>query len=1211
MAQLTLTVAGLAVGSYFGGPVGASIGATLGATIGGYIDSLWMGGKNINQPSYADTQIQGASYGKPIPNCYGTIRLAGELIWSGGIIEHPADQSVGGAKGLGGGSSVDSTYYTASFAVGLCAGPIAGIRRVWADKKILGDFSHGSYSVLMRGGQMHIYLGTEDQLPSGFMQQARGLAYVPGFRGLAYLIIENIQLQDFANHIPQIEAEVIVPGSDQPQSALIVNGLTARSGFNNDILDLARHVYYSIGNPFTVPGSSGLVKLDAFTGAILASNNAIPGDGVTDRGGFSLGSDGNLYFVSDILVSSIPGSAYRACLSRINQHSLTISYSTPTGSAAAPIWWPGFIRNRYGYAILSTPKDGLGQPPAVNIIAETAPAAEGGPIVAAPAMRIVVSSYPMPGGGMADLDASLNVWYFCRVGTGSTRTAVIYQYTFNPAGAEGQTLTQVASWDVTSAFAAPPSGSGSGCCCMYLPDQHALLLSVDGKTLVKWDVALQTVTGAETTFGAAGGLYWGGVGQFGTWQQGEVNGQIAIYAGGQEITIIDVANWELVQTVNLLDYEPPLLGSSFESGIQYDQDDGWIYLTQIGASNNLTDMTSGMARIDLNRLDPAYTTLGQVVSDICLRCGFDSSEFNVSQLTQLVRGYAIGRVTDGTASLQPLMDSYFFDAVESDGLVKFINRGAGPAATITKDDLGAYDAKSQRPDPLEIDDSQAEDLPALVEVAYIDQGMDYDRGLQAARRIQNNGLSNPQPSRTKKPIDLPIVFLPTEAKQIADIQLTSEWIARQTYKFSLSRKWLALDPTDVVQISKDSNSFVMRLTQTDLGANGQIQVQAVADYPKVYDMTAVVSGPPGSVTSPATGGSYDTNAVGIDAIGRGAHGDSGSFPTAVDTFPLSPTILELFDTPALRDEDATGAGFYMAGGPSIPARKWTGAVVNRSVDGGASYQPWESINIASGIGFTTTALPAPPVNQFSPGGAWATWDMTSTVTVRMVSGSDQMASAPNELAVLNGANAALVGSEVIQFLTATANADGSFTLGGGMTRGRRGTDPWIGRHAAGELFVLLNPNILQSISEDTGQIGLMRQYQGISLGESPVSESAIAFADQGNRLKPYAVGHVTGARDGSQNLTISWIRRTRSGGDNSWLDGVIEVPLAEASENYSIDILNGTGAVVRTLSAISPSVVYSAAQQTTDFGSAQASVNAEIYQLSTLVGRGFGASATI
>jgi len=108
------------------------------------------------------------------------------------------------------------------------------------------------------------------------------------------------------------------------------------------------------------------------------------------------------------------------------------------------------------------------------------------------------------------------------------------------------------------------------------------------------------------------------------------------------------------------------------------------------------------------------------------------------------------------------------------------------------------------------------------------------------------------------------------------------------------------------------------------------------------------------------------------------------------------------------------------------------------------------------------------------------------------------------------------------------------------------------------------------------------------------------------RLREAAPAHVRGVRSAG-DLAITWIRRTRTGGD-SW--DAVEVPLAEESERYEIDILDGT-TVKRTLSATTPAATYTAADQTTDFGAPQSSIAVRVSQLSTTFGRGTPRAATL
>jgi hypothetical protein len=96
-----------------------------------------------------------------------------------------------------------------------------------------------------------------------------------------------------------------------------------------------------------------------------------------------------------------------------------------------------------------------------------------------------------------------------------------------------------------------------------------------------------------------------------------------------------------------------------------------------------------------------------------------------------------------------------------------------------------------------------------------------------------------------------------------------------------------------------------------------------------------------------------------------------------------------------------------------------------------------------------------------------------------------------------------------------------------------------------------------------------------------------------------APAHVRGRRDDG-DLHISWIRRTRIGGD-SWESA--EVPLGESVEHYEIDVLDGE-TVLRTLTAASPAAIYSVADQAIDFGSPPPAITLRNCQLSESYGRG-------
>lgn len=223
MATLILSAIGTAVA----GPVGTIVGAVAGSVIDRalFAPSLRREGARLS-----DLSVQGSAYGAAVPLVYGRARVAGNVIWSTGLIEsrHESRTRVGGK---GGGSVTNVTYsYAASFAVALSARPIREVRRVWADGKLIRD-SDGHLTV---GGQMRLHGGAERQPPDPLMQAALGVAATPAHRGLAYVVFEQLELAEFANRIPVLTFEVVA--DDGPALALgtLMADLGARAGAGLD-----------------------------------------------------------------------------------------------------------------------------------------------------------------------------------------------------------------------------------------------------------------------------------------------------------------------------------------------------------------------------------------------------------------------------------------------------------------------------------------------------------------------------------------------------------------------------------------------------------------------------------------------------------------------------------------------------------------------------------------------------------------------------------------------------------------------------------------------------------------------------------------------------------------------------------------------------------------------------------------------------------------
>ncbi|MGB1539937.1 MAG: hypothetical protein ACPG80_03170, partial [Rickettsiales bacterium] len=155
-------------------------------------------------------------------------------------------------------------------------------------------------------------------------------------------------------------------------------------------------------------------------------------------------------------------------------------------------------------------------------------------------------------------------------------------------------------------------------------------------------------------------------------------------------------------------------------------------------------------------------------------------------------------------------------------------------------------------------------------------------------------------------------------------------------------------------------------------------------------------------------------------------------------------------------------------------------------------------------------------------------------------------------------------------------------------------------------FVLLD-NRLEKETMSSNAIGLARLYKPVTVGSTLGATTVQNFTYFGKAWKPYSPVHICAERDGSGNITLSWVRRSRVGG--GWRDSV-DVPLHESSERYEIEVLDGES-VVRTMQVTMAEASYSVSEQTIDFGSAQSSVSVRIYQISDVIGRGYPGEAVV
>ena len=561
---------------------------------------------------------------------------------------------------------------------------------------------------------------------------------------------------------------------------------------------------------------------------------------------------------------------------------------------------------------------------------------------------------------------------------------------------------------------------------------------------------------------------------------------------------------------------------------------------------------------NLNKIDnyaltdsatPLNASVSSVVDGILRRSGLVSNNYDISALaaiTRPVRSMAISSVSSARTVLDMLAASYHFEAVLSDKIY-FRPRASAPAATLTFNELGVVVDSGSTPDPLPLTQANELEIPAQMALTYSNVDGDYQTDTQYSDRLLTGQEST-------SAMQVPLGFTSSEAKQIVDAMLLDKAVSALTTSVSLGVTRAALEPTDVVLLTgEDGSTYRMRIAKKS-EASGVTTLECVQDDSTVFTQTGTTAGGTAS-------------------------------QTVVLATPT--TTLELLDVPLLRDVDNL-PGHYVAVKGS--AANWTSAGLYDSLDD-LTYTPNTTISSQAVMGTCTTTL-----------ADWAggnVFDEVSSVTVNV--GTQQLVSVTrDDILASQSTNAALIGSEVLQYRTATLMSAGVYTLSG-FLRGQRGTDST--GHGASDRFIVLASGGLRFVPLQQGDLGRLRYYKAASAGQRLSAVTSQSLTPAGITLKPFAPVDARANRD-TADTVLTWIRQTRL---STRIVGTLGIssPLGEAAEAYEVEIYTaGHAALLRTLTSATPSVTYTSAQQLTDFGSGQSVIAVKIYQISATVGRG-------
>lgn len=808
VVQAGLTIVGTAVGFAFGYP---QLGFMLGNLAGQALAPTQLPG--VKGPRLQDLQVQSAALGAPVPLVYGTEVLAGNIIWSGGLIETATTTEVGGKGGPT--QKVTEYSYKVNVAIGLCEGPIAGIRRIWADTKLIYDISeqkteangwsdgdgwgsrgeaYAEWTNRLQASEQAalyftLYEGSESQLADPTIESYEGAGNVPAYRGLAYLVFNDFELADYGNRIPNFRVEVFTAGAVNCETVTEYGTdlLLPWASATDPINPLNNHTFrvHGDGRSFADPNHPSYSWRDTRAEAVA--------DAAASRGS-SLEYFLDHSILAYSLVSSDNGLTYgmgfdgAADRDRVsaylhyNDYSPDRTQQCALGSAGAQLGSLGttvgeiVLNNYIGFGYLTSDVwAGLG----------------------------FISDYPDA--------ATLPPWYG-RTGYGD----------FGPNTGSTPEYNKVYSLrnaliEVKRVVRAPlrPSEEPTYTEFTGLPGFY---LKPDG-TLVE-DTAWEQQAGTWRwlqQYATASDTDWDGEGSF---------LKVSKYPLGParpstHAEYNDAAFWTAA-------YEAAVADGDMAAGLVYGVD--YPVAASYGYVREYQQCTASTERV----------SIASIVSDLCTRAGL--ADHDVSDLTRDVTGYMVGRVMPARDAIEGVRAYGRFDAAEIGEDAVFIERGGAAVYTFTEDELATHAAGETRPAVVEVSRVQDVELPRKLRVHYQAIARDFEPGEQYAARLTTNAVQIVDQ-------EVALALTDNEAAELAEVLLYEAWVGRNAYRFATDWARLELTPADVVELPVDGELVRCRIVAVDDDGVGPRRFEAVRDDDGVLTSYAAGGVAPGGTDS--------------------------------------------------------------------------------------------------------------------------------------------------------------------------------------------------------------------------------------------------------------------------------------------------------------------------------------------------------------------------
>jgi hypothetical protein len=537
----------------------------------------------------------------------------------------------------------------------------------------------------------------------------------------------------------------------------------------------------------------------------------------------------------------------------------------------------------------------------------------------------------------------------------------------------------------------------------------------------------------------------------------------------------------------------------------------------------------------------AALPLSELVAAICRRAGVN--DFDTSGLYGYVRGYVVDEVADARAALQPLMLRYGFDAVERDGVLRFIMRDGLDAVPLNRETLAV---SGDLEAPVEQSREAEAELSGRLRLRFVQADGDYEV-------IAEEAILPDDATHAVAMSEFNMALTRAEGHQTAERWLTEARVAREGVRLALPPSMMDVGAGDVIALPPDDGEgeALYRVDRVEMGEMSLID--AVRIEPEVYD--------------PAP---FDDELVALKPF--------------VAPVPVNALFLDL---PLLRGDEVPHAPHIAAS-----ARQWPGNVAVYASGGETNFRLNTLMPLRATMGVTQNDMA-----HARPGVV----DRGQALQVMLTSG---VLESVDEADLLGGANLAAIGDgsadrwEVFQFARAELIAPQTYLLRDRL-RGQAGSDGMMPDvWPAGSQFVLLN-SVPRQIELSPNLLRIAQTYRigpaGRPLNDPSYVQKTESF--DGNGLRPYRPCHLRTEEEAGA-LRFSWIRRTRINGDG-WTG--FDVPLAEESEQYQLRILQN-GVVLREELVDRASWTYTTQMRAGDGAAGPALIS--VAQVSALYGAG-------